>query len=168
MSGKEKRKLTPEHLEKLRVAREKANEVRSKQSLVKKAEKEEVKQKKQQELESKYKLLTQKPPTDVVKEVKQVEDKHPPTTATPRQKVKKVFEIDSEDGSSSSSSDDEYDVSPIKEKYRQKYKNKYASRYAQQPQPYNPQQDAVTIAKYNIQSKVNQEVRKMAMASLFG
>lgn len=181
MSEKPKRQMTPEHLEKLAIARAKANEVRSKQSLVKKAEKEEERKKKQQELEEKYKQVTGKakptftPPQQKDKvvdekledEAKTQDDKK---LTAPKKKVKKVFEIDSDEGSSSSSdSDDEYDISPIKQKYKQKYRQKYSARYTQPiQQPYNPHQDAVTIAKFNIQSKVNQEVQKMAMASLFG
>ena len=187
--------MTPEHLQRLAEAREKANEVRTKQSLVKKAEKEELKKKKKQELEEKYNQLVapkQEEPKEEVKvpEVKEeiVSERQPEQpmettervvqatkTRKPRKKVTKVIEVDSED-SSSSSSEDEYDITPIKEKYRQKYKNKYATRYREglpkgntlQPSAYSPQQDALTIAKYNIQSKVNQEVQRMAMASLFG
>lgn len=182
MTEKPKRVMTPEHLERLAVARAKANEVRSKQAQVKRAEKEEEKKRRQAELDEKYKNLSKPkfiPPelpahlqpkgakTDKLEE--KVEDAQ--KLKTPSKKVKKVLEIDSEDGSSSSSSDseEEYDISPIKHKYKQKYKHKYSARYTQPTQqPYNAHQDAVTIAKYNIQSKVNQEVQKMAMMSLFG
>lgn len=181
MSEKPKKVITPEHRERLNLALKKANEVRSKQSLVKKAEKEEEKKKKQQELEEKYTQITGKskpvfkPPqqTEKVLEEKLEDDaktQDDEKLSAPKKKVKKVFEIDSDEGSSSSSdSEEEYDISPIKQKYKQKYRQKYSARYTQPTQqPYNPHQDALTIAKFNIQSKVNQEVQKMAMASLFG
>jgi hypothetical protein len=115
MSDKPKKVMSPERLEKLAEARKKAVEARTKTATIKKAEKE----KRQQEIDEKYNQIT-KPKIEG-----QPKDEEPPkeqTNKKPKEKVKKVFEIDSEDGSSSSSSDEEYDISPVKEKYRQKYK----------------------------------------------
>lgn len=172
MSDKPKRQMTPEQLKKLADARAKANEVRSKQAAIKKAEKE----KRKQELEQNYnKLVNKETPTIKAEEAKHAvkQPKGGNDTPKPRKKkVTKILEMDSdEESSDSSDSDDsEYDVSPIKEKYRQKYKNKYLSKASNAVATHspNPYQDAYMIAQHNIKSRVNQEVVKLAYSSLFG
>ena len=171
MGEKPKRQLTPEQLERLAVARAKANEVRTKQSLVKKAQMAEEKSRKQKELEENYLKISNKqsepqsPPKEIVNDQSVSKTK----SNEPKRKVTKVIEIDSEDGSSSSSSDNDsdYDITPVREKYKQKYKSKYAMKY-QAPQQTTPYQDAYTIARHNLHTKVNQEVKRLALSSLFG
>ena len=106
---KQKRQMTPEHLQRLAVARAKANEVRSKQALVKKAEMEEKKKQKQQELDEKYNQIMKPKATKPIEEPKQEEPKleEPKKEAKHRKKVTKVIEIDSEESSSESETDDE-------------------------------------------------------------
>ena len=162
----DKRKiLSEEQLERLKLAREKANEVRAKKALVKKAEKD--KQKK--EMDEKYNELVReatplaqnsKPPS----KEEDVQEEAPITK--PKRKTTKVIEIDSDETSSDSSSDDsEYDITPVKERYKEKYKHKYANKYNK---PYDPLADITTIAKHNLSNKVSEELRKMAFQSLFG
>lgn len=177
---KPKRVYTQEHLDKLKLAREKANAVRAKQALVKKAEK----QKKNEQLEAKFNALVASKQKDDTKEEAKEEAKEQPTNEAKnveqqevknekvkKPKVKKVVEIDSEDGSSESSSDEEYDFSAVKNKYKEKYKHKYGAKYNMMKQnPYltTPHQDAFILAKNNLQSKINSELKKAAFSSLFG
>lgn len=182
MSEKPKRQLSPEQLEKLKVARAKALEVRQKKALINKAEKLE----KQKEMHEKYQQIVGNkpddvaelrketpPPSDAPRKTTQPEHiEEPHKKETKKKKVKKILEPASDESSSDSSSDEEYDASPIKHKYKQKYKNKYQAKYAtpQQHNPYitSPYQDAYMIAKHSLQSKLHNELQKTAFNSLFG
>jgi hypothetical protein len=159
-----RRIVSEEQLERLKIAREKANAVRAKKAAIRKAEKEKSKN----EIDNKYNELvatTNKP----IKEPQPIEDDTEelpsPKVNKPKKKVKKIIELDSDETSSSSSDDSEYDITPVKEKYKAKYKNKYASKYNK---PYDPLADIATIARHNISNKVNDELKKMAFSSLFG
>lgn len=176
---KPKRIYTQEQLDKLAIARAKANEVRSKRAMVKKAEKKE----KNEQLEAKFNSLVASKKEDTKKDTKEdtveqpkndtgnVEQQEVKNEKVKKPKVKKVVEIDSEDGTSESSSDEEYDFSAVKNKYKEKYKHKYGAKYNMMKQnPYftTPYQDAFTLAKHNLQSKINNEMKKVAFSSLFG
>jgi hypothetical protein len=157
-----RRIVSEEQLERLKVAREKANAVRAKKAALKKAEKEKSKQ----ELDEKYNALVK--PKEAPKD-EPLETQEPPH----KQKPKKVIQIELDSGETSSDSnsesesesDTEYDITPVKQKYKQKYKNKYATKY---PKAYDPLDDVLTVARHNIKSKVSDEIKKMAYASLFG
>lgn len=166
---KPKRILTPEQLEKLKVARVKALEVRQKKALITKAEKFQ----KAKELDAKYRSVAgvEDTPKEAVQEVKPPAEEVKKPKEVKQRKVKKVIEVESDEESSESSSDEEYDFSAVKNKYKEKYKNKYDAKYGMMKQnPYfsNPQQDAFILAKHNLQSKVNNELKKAAFNSLFG
>lgn len=166
-TNKPRKQLTEEQKTKLREALKKANEVRSKNALVKKAEKLE----KAKQLDDRYKAVlgVKDDPPAPSQETQQQEA--PPSKPMSKNKTKKILTPASDESSSDSSSDEEYDASPIIAKYKQKYKNKYSSKYANnnpfqyQATPYN---DAFLLAKASLQNKVNTELKKTAFNSLFG
>lgn len=169
------RPLTPEELEKLKLAREKANEVRRKIGAINRAKKEAERQK----LDEEYQAVVngknkpnEEPPKAEPEPAEEEEEETKPkkqTRKTPAKKkpTKKVLYMDSE--SSSESSGEEYDITPIKERYKAKYQAKYGLAQQQPAQkPHNYINDAYTIARHNIQSKLDEEAKKLAYASLFG
>jgi len=160
----QKRQLTEDQLKKLAVARQKALETKAKQSAVKKAEKE--KQKK--ELDDKYNNLVATPAQQSQETIVETTvDEQSTPSLKPKRTSKKVIEIDSDDtsdSSDSSDSDTEYDITPVRQKYKQKYKNKYLTKY----KSHDPLADITTIARHNIHNKVSDELKKMAFSSLFG
>lgn len=161
---KPKRQLSPEQLEKLKLAREKALAVRqekaAKMSEIKRLEKEAA----QKELNDKLEQVKQK--------VQPPPPPSPPVATIPKQKrvkkskaeiIKEVIEEPSSE-SSSESDDDENVVNPVKHylktKYRQKYKNKYESKTMTQL--------TKGLASHHLKNKVNDEISKMVSHHLFG
>lgn len=178
---KRTRTMTPELLQKLAKAREKALEIKRKKGTINKVVKEEEKKKKYEELDQQYNNIVKgkqeehKEDTDNAPEkVNKVAKPH--EAPQQKSKIKKILQPASDESSSDSSSDSEYDASPIAQKYKQKYKNKYQAKYStphtasQQFNPYTttPYQDAYMIAKHSLQSKLHNELQKTAFNSLFG
>lgn len=168
-----KRTMTPETLEKLKLAREKALE----------------KKKQMKELTMKEKELKQKEFEKRIENVKQKEERlnagsHPHTMpkeekvesngedsdteveeiievkkkpSKKKKVVKKVIEVSS---SSSSESEEDYRTS-VKNKYKQKYKAKYGVSKDRQSNPIKE------TARDTIIQKANDELRRLAYSSVF-
>jgi hypothetical protein len=168
----EKRQLTPEQLEKLKLAREKALAVRQakaeKMKEIKRLEKEAA----EQEINTTLETLKKASPAPAV-EV-QESDPEPPVVnkkavakavakkpkRSKEEIVRSVVEEESED---SDSDEEESVVHPVKaflkEKYKQKYKQKYESKHLN---------NLVKQSAHNhLRSKIDEEVFRLAQQSMF-
>ena len=150
-----KKGLSPERLEKLKAAREKALAVRQEKAAklneIKKLEKEAAAKEIEEKLETVRKKVAPPP-----------KPKKPPKK-TKEQVLQEVIDEPSSDDSSSDDDDGDV-VSPVKHylktKYKQKYKQKYESKTVHQL--------AKGVAANQLKSKVNYEILRLASAHLFG
>lgn len=169
MSDKPKKVMSPEMLEKLKIAREKALAVRKAKAEKMNEIKSLEKKTQEQEIDNKLNELKQKviiPPKVVEveapkpKKKQQVKKKDPEVI---KQKLEKLIESDSDDtsdGENDSASDDEDVVKRfLKDKYKQKYKHKYQS-----------QIDKHLLKGHSanyIKSRVNEDMIRLAAQQIF-
>jgi hypothetical protein len=154
MSDKPKRQMTPEQLEKLAQAREKAVEKRRQLGEITRKEKA-MKELELTERMKKVGLTKQEAEEQSEEEVVNAPTKSKPVPISPRRKV--VV-----DSSSESDSDDEDEVEVLKA-VKQKYKHKYAQKYKSKYNTSALKENANQVIK----KQVNDELLKMAMASIF-
>ena len=172
-TGKPKKQLTPEQLEKLKVAREKALAVRQEKARKMKELKELEKKQASTVIDQKINDLkssisdlqpAQQEPIQQ-EEVKPVET---PARAVRRGKkskvdvIKKIVEESSSDSSESESDNDQTDA--IKHFLKNKYKNKYRAKYESK----SVQQLSRGVAAQAVKKKYDDELMKYASMSIFG
>lgn len=168
---KTKRQLSPEHLEKLKMAREKALQKKQELRQLRDAEKEMKEQKlneRRQRVEA-FKKQKEAPPQTEMVEANTPSDSEESlieeliVKKKPKKKgrvVRKIVEVSS--SSSDSSSDEEDYRLKLKQKYKNKYKNKYTGGSLQPPR------DVVKEhASDVIRNNVSKELRRIAMNSVF-
>ncbi len=171
MTDKPKRVMTPEQLERLKLAREKALAVRQSKAAKINEIKNLEKQAQEKEINTKLNELKQKvtiPDNNVVEspspepkaKAKASKKKDPEKV---KQKLEKLIESDSDDtsdGIDDSSSDDEDVVKRfLKDKYKTKYKEKYSRKV-----------DSMLLKGHSanyIKSRVNEDLVKLAARDLF-
>ncbi len=168
--NKPKRVMTPEQLERLKLAREKALAVRQAKAAKINEIKNLEKQAQEKEINTKLNELKQKVtiPENVVEapspepkaKAKASKKKDPEKV---KQKLEKLIESDSDDtsdGIDDSSSDDENIVKKfLKDKYKTKYKEKYSRKV-----------DSMLLKGHSanyIKSRVNEDLVKLAARELF-
>lgn len=165
-----KGEMTEEHKQKLKDALIKANarrqelkELRAKEKEIAKIEKEKNISERKKRVEE---VLKPKPqPHEPSQEDATSDDElvavQPRKKATLIKKKQVVESSESETSSDESASDDDYVVhNGLKKYYKNKYKTKYQGAYV-------PPNDVLTVAKHNITSKVNNELLRLAYASVF-
>ena len=175
--AKQKRQLSPEQLEKLRIAREKALAVRREKAGKMKQLKELEKQAASKEVEQKIEKLKtvvsdpipkqeeehQFQPQVVDKVVKKAPKKMPARAARRDDVVKKLVE-ESTDEESGSDSENENDTDLVKSFLRDKYKAKYKQRYAAKTMGMLTR----GIAQQTVKKKLDDEMIRLASMSVFG
>ena len=168
-STKPKRQLTPEQLERLAkarenalaVRREKGERMRELKSLEKKAQEKELSDK----IESLKQATMPLPPPE---SVEAEEAKAPIAKKTQSKKPKKKADdviravVESSDESGSESDEDNGDL--IKSYLRQKYRTKYKERYNAR----SLQQLTRGVAQQTVRKKLDDEMMRLASASIFG
>lgn len=167
MSDKPKRVLSPEHLEKLKAARAKAQEAKHKLATIRKAQKDEEKD----EIERKYQeVLTKKAGKTVQSDNEEVQPKNKASikkTELKKKVVKKVIEV----SDSSSDDDDESESSEDESEPEVEYvvrRTKRGSKVAQKPvKEYTTPKLSAEVARNMLRDKVMNDAQNTAFRSLF-
>lgn len=173
---KRKRQMTPEMLEKLKLARIKANEVRLQKSLklkeIASLEKKAIKKQMDDKIDNLKKIV--EPVAEVTKsdfvepekipESIPVKSKEIKKVSKP-QKLKEIIEAESDSSTEGSEDDDDDDESDLvkdflKKKYKQKYREKYQSQVLNKL--------TKGIANNHVKARLNDELLKLASANIFG
>lgn len=167
-----KESMTPELLEKLKIAREKALQVRQEKAAkvneLKRLEKEAAEKELNDKLAQVKAKVAPPPPQEVTSNTKQ-ESKPKPKTPPKKKKADVIAEIIEEpDSDSSGSEDDDSDdddaIAPVKVLYKNKYKQKYKNKY--QAKAVN--QLTRGVAQQQLRKKIDEEVYRAASLNLFG
>jgi hypothetical protein len=166
MSDKPKRVLSPEHLEKLKLARVKALEAKHKIGTIKKAEKES----KRKAIEDKYQeVMAKKQPAKPVEVVPQHEElvELPKEVVQPikkstKKKIKKIIEV--------SSSDDDEEEDAEESEPEVEYvvrKSKKSSKAKAPPKEYQTRELTTTVARDMLRQRVLDQTQSDCFKSLF-
>ena len=163
---KKKRVLTPEQLEKLRLARVRALEVRQNKASKIRELKTLEKMKQEHELDSKLEELKNhvepvKTSQQVVEPITKVKKNPQAKIERVTKKIERLIEQESDSSNSDDDDDDETDVvsSFLKNKYKQKYKTKYQSKIDHQLMKGKTRE--------YISNRVNEDAIRLASMQLF-
>ena len=175
-----RRTMTQEQLEKLKAAREKANQVRMEKAAKLREIKELEKTKKEQEIEAKLSSLkgninqTMPESTNVTSTHSEVvqaptnktmlKTKKNSAKAMPKKKLIEQVLEESTDEEDSSDSDNEDEITPVKQYLREKYKAKYKQRYEAKHMGRLVKESAHN----HIRNRLDDEIFRLASAQIFG